>query len=80
MTDAHNGLRGLSRRAASQLDIRQNRMAHASEILVFVARSGLSWLEVPVTIHYSSYSLAKGQKMKDSLAVLLDLFAGSLQR
>lgn len=80
LTDAHNGLRGFSRRAASRLRISQNRMAHASELLAFVAKSGFAWIEVPVTIRYSAYSMAKGQRMKDSLTILLDLFAGSLQR
>ena len=33
LTDAHNGLRALNRAAAARLRIRQNRMAHASEII-----------------------------------------------
>lgn len=31
ITDTHNGLRAMTRRGASRLQIRQNRMAHASE-------------------------------------------------
>ena len=33
LTDTHNGLRAFSRAAAQQLHIRQDRMAHASEVL-----------------------------------------------
>ena len=33
LTDAHNGLRAMNRTAAETLDIRQDRMAHASEIV-----------------------------------------------
>ncbi|MGB8066157.1 MAG: glycosyltransferase family 2 protein, partial [Pseudolabrys sp.] len=41
LTDTHNGLRAFTRRGASALSFRQNRMAHASEILTDIANSGL---------------------------------------
>jgi len=41
LTDTHNGLRAITRRGAAVLRIRQNRMAHASEILSQIAASGL---------------------------------------
>src|SRR5438874_540239 len=37
LTDTHNGLRAFTRRGASALSLRQNRMAHASEILTDIA-------------------------------------------
>jgi glycosyltransferase involved in cell wall biosynthesis len=80
ITDTHNGLRGMTRRGAQRIRLRQNKMAHASEILHQVAESGLKFVEVPVTIEYSAYSLAKGQKLSDALTILLDLFARRLHR
>jgi polyprenyl-phospho-N-acetylgalactosaminyl synthase len=80
LTDSHNGLRALTRRGAAAIRLRQNRMAHASEILVAIAQSGLSYVEVPVTIEYTAYSLAKGQRIGDSVTILLDLFAQELYR
>jgi len=80
LTDTHNGLRAMTRRGASVVALRQNRMAHASELLDQIARSGLSYVEVPVTIEYSAYSLAKGQKLSDSLSILVDLSAQRLLR
>jgi glycosyltransferase involved in cell wall biosynthesis len=80
VTDAHNGLRAMTRRGASRLKLRQNRMAHASEILDQIARSGLKYIEVPVNIEYSRYSLAKGQRSSDAIDILLDLCAGRLQQ
>ncbi len=62
LTDAHNGMRALSRRAAEQLDLRLDRMAHASEIVDQIARTGLPITEVPVAIRYTPYSLNKGQR------------------
>jgi glycosyltransferase involved in cell wall biosynthesis len=78
ITDAHNGLRAMTRRGASCLRLRQNRMAHASEILHRIAASGLRYVEAPVTIQYSRYSLAKGQRASEFVVILLDLFAQRL--
>jgi glycosyltransferase involved in cell wall biosynthesis len=80
LTDSHNGLRALTRKGAGAIHLRQNRMAHASEILVEIAHSGLRYVEVPVTIEYTAYSLAKGQRIGDSVTILLDLFARELYR
>jgi glycosyltransferase involved in cell wall biosynthesis len=80
ISDTHNGLRAMTRRGASRIKLRQNRMAHASELLDEIARSGLRYVEVPVTIEYSRYSLAKGQQLTDSLRILVDLSAQRLHR
>jgi glycosyltransferase involved in cell wall biosynthesis len=77
LTDAHNGLRVLSREAARKIRIRQDRMAHASEILSQIGRLGLNWREHPVTITYSAYSLAKGQKISNSVRILEDILFGA---
>jgi glycosyltransferase involved in cell wall biosynthesis len=80
LTDTHNGLRAMTRRGASRIALRQNRMAHASELLHQIAHSGLRYVEVPVTIEYTAYSLAKGQRLSNSLKILVDLSAARLQR
>ena len=80
LTDTHNGLRAMTRHGAEKIRLRQNRMAHASEILAQIAASGLPYVEVPVRIEYTAYSLAKGQRLGDALAILLDLFARRLYR
>ena len=80
LSDTHNGLRAMTRRGATVIQLRQNRMAHASEILGQIAASGLRYVEVPVSIEYSAYSLAKGQRPGEFLAILLDLFAQKLYR
>jgi glycosyltransferase involved in cell wall biosynthesis len=80
LTDAHNGLRLLTRRAAKQLRIRQNRMAHASELLDWLASSDLKVVEAPVNIVYTDYTLAKGQNAFSSLNILWDLWSSRLHR
>lgn len=73
LTDTHNGLRALNRRAAATLRIRQNRMAHASEIIEQVGRSGLRWVEHPVHILYTDYSRSKGQSVFNAVNILTEM-------
>ncbi len=73
LTDAHNGLRLIRRDALAQLDLRQNRMAHASEIIRQLGATGLPWREQPVHIEYTDYSRAKGQSLWNSVNILVDL-------
>jgi hypothetical protein len=80
LSDVHNGLRAMTRKGAAAIRLRQNRMAHASEILAEIAQSGLRYIEVPVTIEYTAHSLAKGQRLGDSLTILRDLIAQGLAR
>ena len=72
ITDAHNGLRAFTRRAALEIDIKNNRMAHASELNDQIARAQLPYRELPVRVRYTDYSLAKGQRSSDALRVLVD--------
>jgi glycosyltransferase involved in cell wall biosynthesis len=76
ITDTHNGLRALSRRAAQCIALRQDRMAHASEILDQIAAARLRYLEVPVHIRYSDYSRRKGQGSLGAFRVALDYLLG----
>jgi glycosyltransferase involved in cell wall biosynthesis len=80
LTDAHNGLRLFTRKAAEQLRIRQDRMAHASELLNWLGSSGLRVVEAPVNIVYTDYSLAKGQSFLSSFDILWDLWSSRLYR
>lgn len=79
LTDVHNGMRAMTRRGARALRIRQNRMAHASEILQQIARSRLPYVEVPVTVEYTPYSKAKGQRLSNSVNIVLELLTGALR-
>lgn len=80
LTDTHNGLRLLSRMAASRIRIRQAGMAHASEILTQIARERLSFVEMPTTIRYTEYSKRKGQRLTQSVRILFDLFCAAWSR
>lgn len=70
LTDTHNGFRALNRAAAERITIRENRMAHASEILHEIHRLGLRHTEIPVTILYTDYSLSRGQSSFNAFEVV----------
>lgn len=80
LTDAHNGLRLLTRRAATVIKIKQNRMSHASEIMDQIPGKGLSIAEAPVTIVYTEYSLSKGQKLSNAFNIVAELIVGRLMK
>ena len=73
LTDAHNGLRLLSREVVARIDIRQNRMAHASELVAQLGALEVRYAESPVHILYTDYSRAKGQSLWNSVNILVDL-------
>ena len=73
LTDAHNGLRVIRRDAAAKLDLKQNRMAHATEIVLNLGRTGLPWAEHPVHVLYTDYSRGKGQSLLNSVNILFEL-------
>ena len=73
LTDAHNGLRVMNRHAAKSIHLKENRMAHATEILTEIKKHGLKFGEFPVHIHYSGYSKKKGQSLLNSIRIFFDL-------
>ena len=73
LTDAHNGLRVLTRPVVEDLHITMNGMAHASEIVSYLGRSSWRVREVPVSIRYTEYSRSKGQSLLNGVNILFDL-------
>ena len=74
LTDAHCGLRAFRVSAAPALRITQDRMAHASELLRKIKKSGLAVVEVPVTVRYTEHSMSKGQGGIQAVRILFDYF------
>lgn len=78
LTDAHNGLRVLERSVVARLQITQNRMAHATEIVSQIGAMRLdgrrvAYAEEPVHILYTDYSRAKGQSLWNAVNILAEL-------
>lgn len=78
LRDAHNGFRAFGPRAIGAVRIRENRMAHATEITrqISAARRDerLSVVEVPVSVRYTRETMMKGQTSLGAFTILRDLF------
>jgi glycosyltransferase involved in cell wall biosynthesis len=74
LTDAHNGLRAFSRAFAERIDLQLADMAYASELLSLIKQSGMRYAEHPVTIQYTEYSMAKGQRSINSVNIAMDIW------
>lgn len=73
LTDAHNGLRVIRTDAAARISLQQDRMAHATEIVLQLGRTRMPWQEFPVELLYTDYSRAKGQSVLNAINILVDL-------
>jgi glycosyltransferase involved in cell wall biosynthesis len=70
MSDAHNGFRIYTKKALHLIRIRQDRMAHASEIPALVHKLNLSFCEFPIRVYYHEY----GQRVGGVVKIIKDLF------
>jgi polyprenyl-phospho-N-acetylgalactosaminyl synthase len=73
LSDAHNGLRAMTREGASKIYLKENRMAHATEFIFAIRRLRLRYKEVPAVVTYTIYSKAKGQSVFNSIRIFFDL-------
>jgi len=73
LSDAHNGFRALSRSMAELLDLKQDRMAHNSEIIRLIKKNKMPFQEKGVTVYYYRY----GQNWRGGLRIVKDLIIGN---
>ena len=74
LTDSHNGLRVLSRRACSKLkNIQSSAMAHATEIILELKKSNIIIHEFPCNVKYGLNN-KRSQSFFSSLNIISDLF------
>lgn len=78
LSDAHNGLRVMKASAAKVLQITQNRMAHATEIISAIRIHALKYKEMPVQVFYTPYTLQKGQNLWSGFRIIFDLLLNKI--
>lgn len=69
LTDTHNGLRALGKKAIHAITLTQTGMEHASEIIDEITKNKLRYTEVPVEILYTDYSKQKGQSTQNCIRI-----------
>lgn len=72
LTDVHNGFRILNKTALEKISLKQNRMAHATELIAQIKKHKLNYSEFPVKVIYHEY----GQGFSGGLKIIKDLFFG----
>jgi len=72
LTDVHNGFRVFTGAALAQIEISQNRMAHATEIVQQLVSKNIKFQEFPVRVRYHEF----GQGIGGAMKILRDLFTG----
>lgn len=80
LTDSHNGFRALSREACQKIDLKCDKMEHASEILEQINQKGLIYKEIPVTIKYTDYSIRHGQSTFNAFKILSKMILNKFLR
>lgn len=80
LTDSHNGFRAMSRDAAEAIDLKSDRMEHASEFIDEIKRKKLRHEEIPVVIKYTDYSKARGQSNWNAFRILYKMLLHRLLR
>lgn len=74
LTDAHNGFRILSSSALKKIRIRQDGMAHNTEIVRLLKKNNLKFCECPVKVTYDEY----GQNLFGGIKILSDIIKSKL--
>lgn len=74
LSDVHNGFRAMTALTAKKIVIKQDGMAHATEINSSIKKLSLKYKEIPVKIIYTDF----GQGLTGGFRILLDLFIKKL--
>ena len=80
VTDSQNGFRALSRKAAEDMRITLDRVAHASEILDLIKVHRFRYREHPVTIRYSLDTLEKSPSNWRALVIASEIIKKKVVR
>lgn len=80
VTDFQNGLRAMTSSVARTLPFVQDGKAHCTEILRYVTRSELRWMEIPTRVLYTEDTLAKGTTSMDAIRIVWELLLGVFER
>ncbi len=79
LTDSHNGFRAINISNPNFI-LRENRMAHASEIIDLIKELNMKYIEKPCTIRYTNYSLQKGQSISNAIGIIIEYIIGRLTK
>lgn len=81
LTDAHNGFRAMSRKAAQKIKITADQMGHASQIVEEIHKKKIKFKEISVTILYTEETLVHGHgSFREALKILFRMIYDRIVR
>jgi len=63
VTDSQSGFRAYSKNAITKIDTKTDRYEYDSEVIREIHRHQLKFIEIPIEVRYTEYSMGKVQKM-----------------
>jgi glycosyltransferase involved in cell wall biosynthesis len=78
-SDSQSGLRGFSRKALEKINLPPQRMEVSTELFAQARQHQLRYQEVPIKAIYTDYSMAKGQRTLNGLAIVWRLTLSRLR-
>jgi len=73
LTDTHNGVKAIKMPAVCKINVLTDGYAFETELITQIGRHQFKYKEMPTNTIYTSYSLSKGQKLRNGLIILEDL-------
>ena len=77
LTDSHNGLKAYKLSCLDHIKIDIDGFAFESQIIKNISQANILYKEMPTNTIYTKYSKNKGQKLRNGLIILEDLFKSS---
>ncbi len=79
VTDSQSGFRAYSRKAINAIETRTDRYEYDSEVIREIYRNKLKFIEVPIEVRYTDYSMSKVHKMnlKNGVKTLIKMMISS---
>ncbi len=78
LSDTQSGFRAISHEAIDNVDLTQDDMAYATEMLIKFAREGYNMVEVPTTYRARKYGRPKLRRFKSGIEIFSTIFRGVL--
>lgn len=79
VTDSQSGFRAYSKKALHTIDTKTDRYEYDSEVIREIHRHKLKFIEIPIEVRYTEYSMSKQNKMnlKNGIKTLIKMIISS---
>lgn len=74
LSDAHNGMKAIKKNCLHKIEIDIDGFGFESQIIHQVSKKNITYKEMPTNTIYTEYSINKGQKLRNGLIILEDIF------